>query len=163
MTELTREAVAEALARQLVPDHFNDAYRAESERAGYPVPDPVNQFCMTSFVANDDHRSLRILTFGEVADVLLASGVVGSRTSGPVTPAGDAVQPPTSPVGEARVDGLGRLLDDVQRLLGDAGWAITMGQSPESELTDVARIVRVIQRRLARGRILETLEREDEL
>jgi len=69
-----REAAALALVRHFNPDQLDPAYIAEFERSGLKVPAPVDQSTMVSFVAGDGHRSLRTLTFGEIADFLVSHG-----------------------------------------------------------------------------------------
>lgn len=69
-----RAELALTLVERFRPEHLDPACRAESERVGMTVPDPTEASAMVTFVDTDGCRSLRVLTFGEIADALLAAG-----------------------------------------------------------------------------------------
>jgi hypothetical protein len=69
-----REIIAELLARHFCPEYGDPAYVEEFERHGMKIPDPVDQSTMVSFIADDGHRSLSTLTFGDIADALVSHG-----------------------------------------------------------------------------------------
>lgn len=69
-----RDAAAKLLVKHFRPERSDPAWIAEFERSGMAAREPADETAMISFVDTDGYRSLRILTYGEIVDTLIAHG-----------------------------------------------------------------------------------------
>lgn len=68
---MTREELAEALARKFAPEIFDETYQEALMEQGFPRRTAIMESSMVVFIDSDGQRSLRPLSFGEIADALL--------------------------------------------------------------------------------------------
>lgn len=72
----SRDELAHTLVAHLKPELHDPAYQQEMARHGFKVAADVDASTMVSFLAGDGHRSIRPLTYGEIVDALIATGLV---------------------------------------------------------------------------------------
>lgn len=73
-TEALRDDLARTLVVKFSPAHLDDEYRTEMAARKMRIPAPADDSTMVTFTASDGHLSMRPLTYGEIADELLANG-----------------------------------------------------------------------------------------